>query len=171
MAMPIEAIKGHRLRSVGRRSIEAALRTGAGAARAVFAQGRGLARAAVGSGIPLVVGTLAFGFVGRRDPPAGERASTPAPKPLVPPQLQDDPEAAAVAHEQRTLLVQALEQLSERQRYVIAQRFGLDGSAVPLKAIARGLGVSPQRAKAIEQAALHDLAIALAPLLDDRQGL
>jgi DNA-directed RNA polymerase specialized sigma24 family protein len=172
VAMPSEPIgEGHRLRGVGRRSIEAALQAGAAAALAVFAQGRALAGAAFGPGIALVVGMLAFDFVDHRDPTDEARAAAPAPKPLVPRPLQGDPELAAVTGEQKALLAAALEQLPERQRYVIAQRYGLDGAAVPLKTIARTLGISPQRTKAIEQAALHDLAIALAPLVDDLRDI
>jgi RNA polymerase sigma factor (sigma-70 family) len=76
-----------------------------------------------------------------------------------------DPEAEAEAHEETRLVRRAVRRLPNRQRYVVARHFGLGCDAAPLTRIAHDLHVSPQRARAIERAALHDLADELGPPL------
>jgi RNA polymerase primary sigma factor len=77
-----------------------------------------------------------------------------------------DPETEAIAQEETLLVDAAVEHLPPRQRLVITRHFGFDGEAIPLSEIARELHVSPQRVRAIERAALHDLADELGPRLD-----
>lgn len=129
--------------------------------------------AVVATGLPLV-GVLALGASGHRlgfegPVPESQGSEPQGPEPVAPASKETDPEVEAVAHEQTRLVVEALRHLPWRQRYVIARHFGLDGDAVSLSTIAHELHVSSQRAKAIEQRALHELAIALSPLLGDRQ--
>jgi len=76
-----------------------------------------------------------------------------------------DPATEAVLDEQTRLVNEAVGRLPARQRRVIARHFGFSGDAVPIAAIARELHVSPQRARAIERAALYELANDLGPLL------
>jgi RNA polymerase primary sigma factor len=50
--------------------------------------------------------------------------------------------------------------LEERERVVLRAHFGLGGPAQPLRAIARGLGLSAERVRQIEHAALEQLRAA-----------
>jgi RNA polymerase primary sigma factor len=74
------------------------------------------------------------------------------------------PEAETLAHEETTLVSEAVRRLPPRQRYVITRHFGFDGEAASIGEIAAEIHVSPQRARAIERAALRELADELAPL-------
>jgi RNA polymerase primary sigma factor len=76
-----------------------------------------------------------------------------------------DPETEAIAHEETQLVDAAVARLPIRQRFVIVRHFGFDCEEIPLSEIARELHVSPQRVRAIERAALHDLADELGPPL------
>src|SRR5207253_1516417 len=75
-----------------------------------------------------------------------------------------DPEVETLAHEETSLVSQAVRRLPPRQRYVIARHFGLDDDAAPFSRIAADLRVSPERVRAIERVALRDLAAELEPL-------
>jgi len=52
----------------------------------------------------------------------------------------------------------ALEHLPERERTVVAMRFGIDGDATPAEAVARKLEISARRVREIESRALKRLA-------------
>lgn len=54
-----------------------------------------------------------------------------------------------------------LAQLDERERFVVSSRFGLDGEERTLREIAEDLGLSAERVRQIEQAALEKLRAAL----------
>jgi len=72
----------------------------------------------------------------------------------------------AVAVETRdTEIERALEQLDERMRYVLVHRYGLDGKQVQtLEEIAGHLGVSRERVRQLQQAALKQLRQAASAL-------
>ncbi len=68
------------------------------------------------------------------------------------------PEAQLAVHEVERLVHAWLEQLNERQRTVVAQRFGLDGQEVAtLETIAEQLGVTRERVRQIQLEALAQL--------------
>jgi hypothetical protein len=52
-----------------------------------------------------------------------------------------------------------LRKLPSRERHLIEAQFGLDGPAVPLAEVARGLGITSERARQIERRALDRLAL------------
>jgi DNA-directed RNA polymerase sigma subunit (sigma70/sigma32) len=53
-----------------------------------------------------------------------------------------------------------LSDLEERERVVLRARFGLDGPAQTLRTVGRGLGLSAERVRQIEQHALEELRVA-----------
>ena len=67
----------------------------------------------------------------------------------------------------RTEVRRALTELSERERRVIALRFGLEGDVCSLEAIGKELGVSRERVRQLEVAALRKLEGRLASLEAD----
>lgn len=81
-----------------------------------------------------------------------------------------DPVVETLQHEEERLVAEAIRRLSVRQRHVITRHFGFCGDAVPLTTIAAELHVSPQRARAIERAAFHELADELGPPLGRDTG-
>jgi RNA polymerase primary sigma factor len=68
-------------------------------------------------------------------------------------QAYEDVITGASAEAVRTLLAT----LTERERQVLAWRFGLDGEELSLRQIARRLGVSAERVRQIEQRGLIKL--------------
>jgi RNA polymerase sigma factor (sigma-70 family) len=82
-----------------------------------------------------------------------------------------DPELEAITHERGRELVQAIQALSPRERVVIASHFGLGGPPRSLQDVAEELHLSAQRAREIEQEALHELDAALRrPNTDDSRA-
>jgi len=77
-----------------------------------------------------------------------------------------DPEAEILAHEHQAQIAAALEHLPPRKRLVISRHFGLDGDPETLAEVGEELHVSAQRARAIEQEALYDLATDLEAALE-----
>jgi RNA polymerase primary sigma factor len=75
--------------------------------------------------------------------------------------LGDDgpgPEELAVLSLRREALQAALAELPDRERTVVYLRFGLTGGEpAPLREIGRRLGLTPERVRQIESAALHKL--------------
>jgi RNA polymerase sigma factor (sigma-70 family) len=73
----------------------------------------------------------------------------------------EDPEAEALAAQRRETIETALARLPHRYRHVIERRYGFDPPAASLIELADELHLSPQRIRAIEQAALFRLGRAL----------
>src|SRR4051812_12711615 len=75
--------------------------------------------------------------------------------------LADDgpgPDELADISFRRAALRAALEELSDRERAVVGLRYGLSGAdPAPLREIGRRLGLTPERVRQIESAALHRL--------------
>lgn len=74
------------------------------------------------------------------------------------------PEAEALAHERSEAVAAAVAKLPPRHRRVIEGYFGLGADPRSLVELAEELDLSPQRARALEQDALHRLWPVLAPL-------
>ena len=74
------------------------------------------------------------------------------------------PEAETLAHERSELVDGALAELPPRERRVIEAHFGLGDDERSLVELAAELELSPQRARALEQDALHRLWATLEPL-------
>jgi RNA polymerase primary sigma factor len=72
--------------------------------------------------------------------------------------LATDPEDEAVDSLQRLEVRRALRKLPEPERRVLELRFGLDGDAQPLEAIGKELGISRERVRQVESAAMSRLA-------------
>jgi RNA polymerase sigma factor (sigma-70 family) len=73
-----------------------------------------------------------------------------------------DPLAATLDHEQQQAFERALASLSDRQRRIVAARWGVGGSPmVSLATMADVLAVSPRRAQTIGRDALYELRAAL----------
>lgn len=72
-----------------------------------------------------------------------------------------DPEAAALAHIEKSEVDRAVARLPDRQRLVISARFGFGREAQTLAEVGAALHVSPVRARAIERSALYGLATEL----------
>jgi RNA polymerase nonessential primary-like sigma factor len=79
-----------------------------------------------------------------------------------------DPETLALAHIEEQFLADAVAHLTDRQRRVIALRFGLGAEPQTLRAVGDVLHVSPQRARALEHEALAALARQMRPVTDPR---
>lgn len=69
----------------------------------------------------------------------------------------EDPAEAAARDDARRRLASALAALPERRSAVLKRRYGLDGRPESLTAIGRDLGVSRERARQLESAALEEL--------------
>jgi RNA polymerase primary sigma factor len=69
----------------------------------------------------------------------------------------EDPAEAAARNDARRRLVEALSALPERRSAVLSSRFGLDGHPRSLAAVGKDLGVSRERARQLESAALSEL--------------
>ena len=74
------------------------------------------------------------------------------------------PEAETLEHERSELVADAVAHLPPRQRRVIEAHFGLGHDERSLVELADELELSPQRARALEQDALHRLWTTLEPL-------
>jgi RNA polymerase primary sigma factor len=72
--------------------------------------------------------------------------------------LAADPEDEAVDSLVRLEVRRALSRLPERERRVLELRFGLDGDPQPLEAIGKELGISRERVRQVEAAAMARLA-------------
>jgi RNA polymerase primary sigma factor len=72
-----------------------------------------------------------------------------------------DPEGLAVEALRGRAVRRALERLPERERQVVALRFGLDGEPRALEAIGRELGITRERVRQLERQALDRLAAEL----------
>ena len=73
-------------------------------------------------------------------------ADGPAPEDIVHVSLRED------------MLRRALDELPERERTVVALRYGIDGGEpIPLREIGRQLGITPERVRQIESKALGRL--------------
>jgi RNA polymerase primary sigma factor len=74
-----------------------------------------------------------------------------------------DPELSALEHEQTELLKAALDELPNRQRYILNHRWGISGEPVSIADIAAELDLSPRRTQTIGRDALYELKAALGP--------
>ena len=74
-----------------------------------------------------------------------------------------DPELSAVEHEQTELLKAAVDELPNRQRYILNHRWGLGGEPVSITDLAAELDLSPRRTQTIGRDALYELRAALEP--------
>ena len=74
-----------------------------------------------------------------------------------------EPEHEALANEQSALLDAALATLSERKRYVVGNRLGLDRPPRRIVDLADELGLSTRRTQTIAADALHELKTTLGP--------
>jgi len=72
--------------------------------------------------------------------------------------LAADPEDQAVDSLRRLEVRRALSRLPERERRVLELRFGLDGDPQPLETIGKELGISRERVRQVESAAMGQLA-------------
>ncbi|MGE5690052.1 MAG: RNA polymerase sigma factor RpoD/SigA [Pseudomonadota bacterium] len=77
---------------------------------------------------------------------------------LLPDDLAADPAEQAEAAEQRERVLRALEQLPERERFVLEQRFFAAGGRT-LEEIAAEVGVTRERVRQLEQQALRKLTV------------
>jgi RNA polymerase primary sigma factor len=74
------------------------------------------------------------------------------------PDLREAPEAALEADEERRDLQRRLDRLDDRERTVLTHRFGLDGEPpLTLKEVSLRIGVSREKVRQIEIAAVHKL--------------
>jgi RNA polymerase sigma factor (sigma-70 family) len=87
------------------------------------------------------------------DDPVGEGGGTTVADQLADPHAED-PHEHAVRQWELEQLGELLEELTARERWVVRARFGLDGSEHKLCELAGRLGVSAERVRQIEQAAL-----------------
>ena len=86
---------------------------------------------------------------------------------LIPDELFDDPAEAADESLRRLEIQRAVERLPERERRIVELRFGLGGNEPQsLEAIARELGITRERVRQVEGAALLRLADSLGGLED-----
>ncbi len=74
-----------------------------------------------------------------------------------------DPELSALEHEQTELLKAALDELPNRQRYIVNHRWGVSGPPVSIADLAAELDLSPRRTQTIGRDALYELKAALGP--------
>jgi RNA polymerase primary sigma factor len=74
-----------------------------------------------------------------------------------------DPELSALEHEQTALLRAALDELPNRQRYILNQRWGISGEPVSIADLAAELDLSSRRTQTIGRDALYELKAALGP--------
>ena len=74
-----------------------------------------------------------------------------------------DPELSALDHEQTELLKAALDELPNRQRYILDHRWGISGEPVSIADLAAELDLSPRRTQTIGRDALFELKAALGP--------
>ena len=74
-----------------------------------------------------------------------------------------DPELRALEHEQAELLKAALDELPNRQRYILNHRWGIGGEPVSIATLAAELDLSPRRTQTIGRDALYELEAALGP--------
>jgi RNA polymerase primary sigma factor len=72
--------------------------------------------------------------------------------------LAADPEDRAVDSLRRLEVRRALSRLPERERRVLELRFGIDGDPQPLEMIGKELGISRERVRQVEAAAMGQLA-------------
>ena len=74
-----------------------------------------------------------------------------------------DPELSALEHEQTELLKAALDELPNRQRYILNHRWGISGEPVAIADLAAELDLSPRRTQTIGRDALYELKATLGP--------
>ena len=74
-----------------------------------------------------------------------------------------DPELSALEHEQTELLKAALDELPNRQRYILNHRWGISGEPASIADLAAELDLSPRRTQTIGRDALYELKAALEP--------
>lgn len=79
-----------------------------------------------------------------------------------------DPELIAIEHEQAEMLRAALGRLPERQRRIVALRWGIGGHPLTNAQIASELKLSPRRTQEIGADALYELRAALQPATPGR---
>jgi RNA polymerase primary sigma factor len=79
----------------------------------------------------------------------------------------DDPSEYAADALRRRSIREAVERLPERQRAVIALRFGLDGEPQSLEAIGKELSLTRERIRQLEADALDRLQLELAGVADE----
>ena len=76
---------------------------------------------------------------------------------LLPDTSEEDPAEVVARNDARYRLAEALASLPERERTVLSRRAGFDGHPQSLASIGKGLGVSRERARQLEGAALREL--------------
>jgi RNA polymerase sigma factor (sigma-70 family) len=99
--------------------------------------------------------------------PAGD---APALAETVPDTAAPDPAEAAAHADLRGLVARGLQALTDKQRDVVEQRFGLGGVARSLVAIARDAGISHQQVSMRERRALQRLMQVLGPAAAEHEG-
>ncbi len=78
---------------------------------------------------------------------------------LIPDEGAPDPAAGIAEAQERAGLAGAVRALGERPRRVLELRYGIDGEARTLDGVARELGISRERVRTIEAAALRQLSV------------
>jgi RNA polymerase sigma factor (sigma-70 family) len=118
---------------------------------------------ACGLPVTVVADTAAAGagIVSLDEPVSADGAPLEA---LVEDATAPQPESETLTHERSELVASAVATLPTRQRRVIEAYFGLEGEERSLVELADELHLSPQRARALEQDALHRLWPALEAL-------
>lgn len=144
-----------RRRVIERAEAELIAATGRPATPMALAAATGLSMAAV-----LEARTVGLGPISLDQPLLPDGSSLGA---LLADPVATDPADQALAHEQVMLLNAALETLPERQRRVVTQKWGLDGSPRPTDELAHELELSPRRAQTIARDALYGLRAVLQP--------
>jgi RNA polymerase primary sigma factor len=85
--------------------------------------------------------------------------------------LAADPEDTAVDSLRRVEVRRALSRLPERERRVLELRFGLDGDPQALETIGKELGISRERVRQVEAAAMGQLAEILGAIAENDDAL
>lgn len=76
---------------------------------------------------------------------------------LISDPMAEDPADVVARDDARYRLAKALAALPERERTILSKRVGLDGPPLSLAAIGKGLGISRERVRQLEGAALKEL--------------
>jgi RNA polymerase sigma factor (sigma-70 family) len=99
---------------------------------------------------------------GLEEPVGGDADSGSTLADLVADPAAEDPYERVLGRVEAARVRRFFDELDARERWVVTQRFGLDGPARTLRELACVLGVSAERVRQIEQAALDKLRAAMA---------